>query len=107
MGVTRFPRYSKRITNSKRWKGLRHKILRRDHFRCVMADSTCSGRLEVDHIKPVRTHPSLAWSEDNLQTLCTSHHTAKTRVECGHPPSNPERLKWKAAVMALSKDTVL
>ena len=27
----------------------------------------------VDHIKPVRTHPDLALSLDNLRSLCANH----------------------------------
>lgn len=102
MGV-KHRRYSAHIVKSRRWKGLRHEVLRRDRFRCVQADETCNGRLEVDHIKPVRTHPALAWDKDNLQTLCAAHHTAKTRIECGHPPPDPERLKWRDAVKELAK----
>ena len=98
MGM-RWKRHSARITRSRRWAALRLQALRRDDFKCV----TCGarGRLEVDHIKPVRTHPGLAWVLDNLQTLCSQHHTAKTRIECGHPPMKPARVAWLEAIREL------
>ncbi|MGY9045996.1 MAG: HNH endonuclease, partial [Rhodobacterales bacterium] len=52
-------RYSKRITRTKRWQALRAEILERDRYRCRSCG--CGGRLEVDHIKPVRTHPELSY----------------------------------------------
>ncbi|MEL7488893.1 MAG: HNH endonuclease signature motif containing protein [Pseudomonadota bacterium] len=75
--------------------------LRRDGFQCVQCGAR--GRLEVDHIKPVRTHPELSFDLDNLQTLCPSCHTRKTRIECGHPPPSPERVAWRNAVKDLSR----
>lgn len=101
MGVTRYDRHSKKITGTRRWRGLRWQILRRDGFACVRCGAR--GRLEVDHIEPVRSAPERAYDPDNLQSLCPSCHTRKTRIECGHPPPNPERIKWLAATRALEK----
>ncbi|MEM0990813.1 MAG: HNH endonuclease signature motif containing protein [Pseudomonadota bacterium] len=92
MGV----RYSKHITHGPRWKYLRQLALRRDGFQCVQCGAR--GRLEVDHIQPVRSHPELAWELDNLQCLCPGCHARKTRIECGHAPSDPDRERWRAAV---------
>ena len=92
MGVG-FPQYSKRVTDSRRWKALRFQALRRDGFACVQCG--VRGRLEVDHVQPVRTHPERAFDLSNLQALCASCHTRKTRVEAGHPPAHPERTKWR------------
>jgi 5-methylcytosine-specific restriction protein A len=93
MGVDRWHRYSKAITRTKRWAALRLQAKRRDGFQCV----ECGGRhhLEVDHVKPVRSNPELAFDLRNLQTLCATCHTRKTRLECGHPPLTPERLAWR------------
>ena len=95
-------RHSKRVTATKRWKVLRMEILERDGFRC----KTCGGRgrLEIDHIKPVRTHPRLSYEPSNLQALCSPCHTRKTRIECGHPApiQTPERNAWVKAVADLA-----
>lgn len=98
MGV-RYKRYSANVIQTKRWKGLRLEALRRDNWQCVQCGAT--GRLEVDHIIPVRSEPDRAYDLTNLQTLCPKCHTRKTRVECGHPPPNPDRVKWREAVQFL------
>lgn len=95
MGVT-YHRHSARIINSKRWQALRLVAKRRDDWRCVQCGAV--GRLEVDHIQPVRTHPELAFELSNLQTLCPACHTRKTRIECGHDPLSPERQAWRDLV---------
>ena len=95
-------RFSKRVTRTKRWKALRAEILERDRYRCRSCG--CGGRLEVDHIKPVRTHPELSYEPRNLQALCPSCHTKKTRIECGQsaPIITPERQAWGKAVAELA-----
>lgn len=102
MGVRKeHHRHSKRVTRTARWKTLRMAILERDGFRC--RDCGGRGRLEVDHIKPVRTHPGLAYAPGNLQALCPACHTRKTRIECGHPPPREGRHDWAEAVEALER----
>lgn len=76
----------------KRWRALRFQALRRDNWQCVQCGS--KHRLEVDHIQAVRFRPDLAFSLDNLQVLCASCHTRKTRIELGQSVPNPERIKW-------------
>lgn len=98
---TSFKRNSDVVTRSSRWKALRLIALRRDEFKCVKCG--VRGRLEVDHIKPVRDAPELAFALDNLQALCAPCHTRKTRIECGHAPPSPERLAWRAAVKQLTE----
>ena len=93
-------RHSRHITRGNRWKALRMATLERDGFACK--ECGARGRLEVDHILPVRTHPALAWKPANLQALCPSCHTRKTRIECGHPPPDPKRTAWQQAVQDLS-----
>lgn len=102
MGL-RWKRHSAWVTKSKRWPALRQQALRRDGFKCV--ECGAAGRLEVDHIKPVRTHPELAFTLDNLQCLCRSDHTGKTRLECGHPAKTPERAAWLSAIRELYQPT--
>jgi len=94
-------RFSRAVTRTKRWRVLRMAILERDGFRCTSCG--CGGRLEVDHIKPVRSHPDLSYSPDNLQALCQVCHTRKTRIECGHPPPSEPRQEWRGFVTALER----
>jgi 5-methylcytosine-specific restriction endonuclease McrA len=101
MGGVRWKRHSRKVTHSKRWQSIRWEALRRDRFRCVKCG--VRGRLEVDHIKPVRTHPELSFTLSNLQSLCASCHTKKTRLECGHPPPSPDRIAWREAVKQLTQ----
>lgn len=99
MGL-RYDRPSRRVQKSKRWPALRLQALRRDDWRCVQCGRR--GRLEVDHILPVRDAPELGFALSNLQTLCPSCHGRKTRLEMGFDPLSPARLKWRDAVAELS-----
>ena len=92
-------RHSAKVTRTARWKVLRMAVLERDGFRCKGCG--CGGRLEVDHVLPVRTHPDLSYSPANLQALCPPCHTKKTRIECGHPPLPKERREWRDFVADL------
>ncbi|QDL93529.1 HNH endonuclease [Paroceanicella profunda] len=104
MGVRKeHHRHSKAVTRTKRWKALRMIILERDGFCCRSCGAR--GRLEVDHIKPVRTHPELSYAPANLQALCPSCHTRKTRLECGHPPVPEARREWRSFVAELERPT--
>jgi hypothetical protein len=95
-------RHSRHITRTARWRTLRMEIMERDGGACVKCGAR--GRLEVDHIKPVRDAPDLSYEPTNLQTLCPSCHTRKTRLECGHNPTPPARRDWNLAVSALEKN---
>ena len=68
---------------------------RRDGLRCVQCGAR--GRLEVDHVQPVRSHPELAFDLDNLQTLCASCHSRKTRNRspASRRTSIPQRAAWR------------
>ena len=96
-----FTRYSSHITRGARWKTLRAAILERDGYRCKSCGAR--GRLEVDHIQPVRLAPALAYAPENLQALCPACHTKKTRIEAGHKPARETCPKWQAAIEALSR----
>lgn len=95
-------RHSKRITSTKRWQAIRHAVLERDGWACVQCGDR--RRLECDHIKPVRTHPHLAFDPGNVQALCGPCHSRKTRIECGHKPTPPDRLKWRDSVNTLMRE---
>lgn len=90
----KYDRHSAAVLRSARWRTLRWEVLERDDYRCQQC-GTVAGRLEVDHIKPVRDRPDLAYAPGNLQVLCKPCHTRKTRVECGHPELSPERQAWR------------
>ncbi|WP_232295640.1 HNH endonuclease signature motif containing protein [Pseudorhodobacter aquimaris] len=64
-----------------------------------------TSQAEIDHIKPVRTHPELSFDPRNLQPLCGPCHTKKTRIECGHKEKSPERKAWADAVATLAAET--
>jgi len=93
MGLRKYHRYSEKVIRSKQWKSLRLEALRRDNFKCVKCGS--KGRLEVDHIKPVRSNPELSFVLTNLQSLCRQCHSRKTRIEVGHAPLSEPRLMWR------------
>lgn len=94
MGLIReYQRHSAKVTRSRRWKGLRLEALRRDGFACVKCGA--HGRLEVDHILPVRDRPDLGFVLSNLQSLCGSCHSRKTRLEIGLGRDDPAREAWK------------
>jgi 5-methylcytosine-specific restriction endonuclease McrA len=93
-------RYSAAVTRTRHWKALRLQALRRDGWRCVKCGKP--GR-EVDHIKPVRTHPELAFELANLQTLDSRCHSRKTRIEIGlGAEPDPRAEEWRAFVNELS-----
>jgi 5-methylcytosine-specific restriction endonuclease McrA len=100
-----FRRHSAHITRSRGWPALRVAALRRDGFKCRACGS--GGRLEIDHVEPVRTHPELAFDLANLQALCVACHSRKTRIECGFSPPSPDRLAWREAVKDLSNRKVI
>lgn len=60
------------------WRALKRRILESHPF-CAMCGA--SGRLEVHHIRPVRTSPELMLEPSNLMVLCHACHCAVTRRE--------------------------
>ncbi|MBI6628275.1 HNH endonuclease [Pontibaca salina] len=93
MGVKEHRRHSAKVTRTRRWKSLRVEALRRDNYKCV--ECGARGRLEIDHILPVRSHPELSFEIDNLQALCVSCHSKKTIREIGLHKPDPEIDKWR------------
>ena len=94
MGMKRYHRQSAAVIKSKRWRALRIQALRRDGFACIQCGAR--GRLEVDHIRPVRDAPDQAYDLNNLQTLCRVCHSRKTRIDIGFDPLQPDRQRWRA-----------
>lgn len=95
-------RHSKKVTRGRRWQVLRMAVLERDGWRCVRCGE--QRRLEVDHIRPVRTHPELSYAIANLQALCPACHTKKTRLEIGFKPIPEDRQAWRNSVDAMMRD---
>lgn len=58
------------------WAATRERALRRDRYQCQLCRRY--GRIreaqEVHHIKPVEIRPDLAFSLDNLVSLCHACH---------------------------------
>jgi 5-methylcytosine-specific restriction enzyme A len=102
MGLKPYKRHGASIYDTPRWKAVRFLAKRRDGFKCVTCGA--AGRLQVDHIKPLRSHPELAFDLANLQTLCIACHSAKTQTEVGfETPSDPRREAWKKLIYQLSR----
>jgi 5-methylcytosine-specific restriction endonuclease McrA len=57
---------------SREWAQLRYLVLRQSDGRCCLCGHSAADgvKLNVDHVKPRRTHPSLALVRSNLQVLC-------------------------------------
>lgn len=73
-----------RFYNSKEWKAVRKKARARDNFECQICKSKGKyHRVEnVHHLKEVRTHPHLALTLSNLQSLCIRcHNEVHERLE--------------------------
>ena len=98
--MKRYFRHSRATTRSKRWKALRLEALRRDGFKCRQCGAR--DRLEVDHIKPVRAAPELAYELGNLQCLCPPCHSKKTHAEIGRPQKSEAAKQWSIAITELS-----
>jgi len=67
------------LYDSKQWRELRYKTLRKYGFRC-MACKTSESELHVDHIKPHSKYPELAFIESNLQVLCKDCNLGKSNI---------------------------
>lgn len=63
------------------WKQLSAKIIEKYGERCVCCGAFPTPNkkviIEVDHIKPRKTHPELAWDVNNLQVLCSDCNSGK------------------------------
>jgi 5-methylcytosine-specific restriction enzyme A len=61
---------------SRDWMKLRLEALLRDHYECQVCKSNGKYRKAdcVHHMKEVKTHPALALTLSNLQSLCNTCH---------------------------------
>ncbi len=103
MGIKRETgRAGAHIYKTQRWKALRQAAKRRDGWACVHC-GVSGKRLDVDHIRAIRTHPELAFDLSNLQTLCITCHSEKTSREIlRRTETGPERLAWKVFARELT-----
>jgi 5-methylcytosine-specific restriction protein A len=66
----------------RRWQRLRAYKLRLNPLcETCLVNGIVTAAEEVDHIKPVRDYPELRLVLDNLQSMCKSCHSRKTRKE--------------------------
>ena len=88
-------RFHARLLNQRRWLAVRRRALKRDRWRCRSCGK--AGRLEVDHVTPLRRDPDQdPYSLSGLQTLCRSCHLAKTAKE--NRRDDPARDAWRRLV---------
>lgn len=68
-----------RLKNCSRWQTLSRLHLAEKPVceRCKLS-GIFRAATEVDHIRPVRKFPGLAYERSNLQSLCKSCHSTKT-----------------------------
>ena len=59
----------------------RSKILETFNNKCARCQTEDLSNVELDHIKPVRLYPNLAFEESNIQPLCKKCHVEKTLEE--------------------------
>lgn len=86
----------------KRWQVTRRTVFNRDDWRCVRCGR--AGRLEVDHIIPLRKNPGQdPFDVEGLQSLCRSCHMAKTSRENRKPLTDQMRA-WQALVSEMQRD---
>lgn len=96
--------HSRKVTRGPRWKALRLQALERDGWRCVQCGALHG--LECDHVAPVRDRPDLAYTLSNLQVLCGSCHSRKTRLEVGHKPLSPKRQEWRNLLQDMQRNPI-
>jgi 5-methylcytosine-specific restriction endonuclease McrA len=65
-----------------RWTRLRHHVLHEAAYTCAHCGHV-QYDLDIDHIRPHHGDHTLFWDRRNLQALCPSCHTRKSRQEMG------------------------
>lgn len=70
------------------WRQVRMMVLKRDGARCACcgASPATGAVMNVDHIKPRKTHPELALDPANCQVLCN---------QCNHGKGNWDATDWR------------
>jgi len=79
---------SKEFLQSYEWRKVRMVALKRDGAICACcgASPKTGAVMNVDHIKPRRTHPHLALDPENLQVLC---------ADCNHGKGSWDDTDWR------------
>jgi hypothetical protein len=79
---------SKDFLSSYEWRQIRYQALTLNDGKCELCGRNKHDgiTLNVDHIKPRKTHPQLALDIDNLQVLCN---------ECNHGKGNSDDTNWR------------
>ncbi len=72
------------------WRRLRMQVLKEQGAKCGCCGATRADgvKMNVDHIKPRKFFPELAYSKDNLQVLCEV---------CNHGKGNWDTTDWRAS----------
>lgn len=75
--------------NSAEWRRVRYDALKASNGCCQLCGTGPSpGKpLNVDHVRPIKTHPELALVLDNLQVLC---------APCNHGKGNRDDTDWRS-----------
>ncbi len=75
------------------WKKVRYDALELNDGRCCLCGISAKDGavLNVDHIKPRKTHPELALTLSNLQVLCGT---------CNHGKGNRDDTDWREPSLA-------
>jgi 5-methylcytosine-specific restriction protein A len=71
----------RRFYCSTRWKGFRDYLKSKaEYVFCIECkkEGSLVKATQLDHIKPRKQYPELAFDEENIQPLCRKHHAAKT-----------------------------
>ena len=68
---------ARRIRGTYRWQKVRRLVMRER----PLCEGCGMPAQQVHHIKPLHTHPELAFDDDNLSPVCTSCHSL---IENGH-----------------------
>lgn len=84
---------SAEFLTSYEWRQLRMKVLTHYGTRCQCCGISPDewAIMNVDHIRPRKTHPWLALDFDNLQVLCN---------ECNHGKGNWDATDWRPGCFA-------
>ena len=67
--------------NDSAYKEWRKNVYFRDNFKCKIANTDCSGKIEAHHILGWKHYPELRYNVSNGITLCHNHHPRKKADE--------------------------
>ena len=87
------------------WQRLRRVVLSAEPLcgECQAAGLIEASR-EADHVIPLRARPDLRLWRPNVQGLCKSDHSKKTRAEMDGQPLSAYQIQKRAAVEAIVRE---